>query len=70
MLGSSRVRHGLGSIPKCELGQHVADVVGRGFTADEQAFGDLRIREPEAHKGKDLLLSLRENADVPGARSA
>lgn len=43
-------------------------MMGGGFSADEEALSDLRIRESQTHKVKGLLLALRENADPPRTR--
>lgn len=45
-------------------------MVGGGLSADEEALSDFRVGEPEAHEVKNLLLSLREDADVLGSRPA
>src|SRR5918996_6335295 len=53
----------LGTAANPEFGEDVADVVARGFGADEQPLGDLGVGESLGNECQDLLLPLAQFAD-------
>src|SRR5215207_7332262 len=59
-----------GAVAHAQLGQHVADVVGGGLAADEQALGDLGVGQAEADQPQHLLLAPGQLADALGAGPA
>src|SRR5687768_17419316 len=64
------VRGCLGAAAKAELGQDVADVVARGLGADEQACGDLRVRQSLRNQAQYLEFSPRERPSVARSGAA
>ena len=59
---------GLGPAAQAELGQDVADVVLDGLAADEEAVGDLRVRQAVAEQVEHLGLALGQHARRPARR--
>jgi len=53
-------RRRLAAGPDGQLGKHVAHLMPRRFRADEQAGGDLGVREPLGQQPEDLLLAAAE----------
>jgi hypothetical protein len=60
------VRGCLGSIPKSELAEDVADVVSCRLRADHLPVGDLGVRESLREKREHLALPAREVAAIAG----
>jgi hypothetical protein len=62
-----RERGCLGAGADMELGQDAAHVMLGSLRADEQARGNLGVREPITDQGEDLALALGEGLDGLGA---
>jgi hypothetical protein len=59
-----------GAVPETQFCEQIADMMGGGLAADEQALCDLGIRKSEADKVKHFLLAPGQRAGVPRSGSA
>src|SRR5260221_3646406 len=60
LFGPGGVRGGLRPAPQAELREDVADVVLDGLATDEEAVGDLGVRETEAEELEHFRFALRQ----------
>src|SRR5215203_5003643 len=76
--GARGVGRDLGPAPETELGQDVADVVLDGLGADEEAVGDLAVRQAVTEQLQHLAFppaerrggAVRSSSSSPGRRGA